>query len=332
MSDTRPEHSGSARRAALLAGLRGEPTRRPRVDPGLAGGLREWLEDELAPLAGRRTAHEPILKVDRRMVSDHNPGGSPAAAKEVGLHLAQVRSLLVGALFRQLVTTGRIDHPLEDALAGLRVTGRGEGVSAFLASRNAGDRNRIRRQLAADAAQMTRCWPALAPAWLPRTSEHLAVPLAGGRIVLSGLVDLVIGTPSKGRASVCLVDLAVGPRRGEQQLGLRFLALLETLRSGAAPARLATFDPTVGEVVAEEVTEGLLCQMVDHVVRQATQAVQSEKNGSPASVQAGAPAPPTHPTAVSQSAGPAEPVGPGPARPGSGGKPLRRPADCRTAA
>jgi hypothetical protein len=331
MSHINPEHFGSARRAGLLAGLRGEPTRRPRVDPGLAGGLREWLEDELAPLASRRTAPGAVLKVDRRMVSDHHPGSTPAAAEEVGLCLAQVRNLLVGTLFRQLVTTGRIDHPLEDALAGLMVTGRGDAVSAFLASQNAGDRNRLRRQLVADAAQMARHWPALAPAWLPRTAEHLAIPLAGGRIVLSGFVDLVIGTPSKGRASVCLVDLAVGPRRGEQQLGLRFLALLETLRSGAAPARVATFDPTVGEVAAEDVTEGLLCQMVDHVVRQTTQAVQSE-DGPTASVSAGAPAAPTHPAAVSRRAGPAEPVGPGPAKPGADGESLRHPADCRTAA
>src|SRR5580704_6148475 len=37
--------------ADLLQRLRGQPSERPAVDPGLAGGLRDWLEDGLAEAA-----------------------------------------------------------------------------------------------------------------------------------------------------------------------------------------------------------------------------------------------------------------------------------------
>ncbi len=293
-TDTHRREETSA--AALLEVLRGEPARRPRVDPGLAGGLREWLEDEMAPVAAGRPAGSPALTVDRRLVAgataaEEPPGGGP------GLRLNQVRGLLLGTLFRQLVTTGRIGHPLEDALAGLSVTGRGEAVSAFLASRSAAERSRLRRELADQAARMARRWPSLTPFWLPRTGEHLTVPLAGGRIVLSGLVDLLIGAPANGRASVCLVEVSAGTHGGDRRLGLRFLALLETLRSGAAPARVATFDAMAGELEAEEVTETALCQTVDLVVHQVHRTRQAGHRTAPAHRgEAGDPPPPSAPS------------------------------------
>ena len=38
--------------ADLVTKLRGDASRRPVVDPGLAGGLRDWLEDGLASTLG----------------------------------------------------------------------------------------------------------------------------------------------------------------------------------------------------------------------------------------------------------------------------------------
>jgi hypothetical protein len=255
--------------AAVLAALRGEPAGRPQVDPALAGGLREWLEDELAPLAAGLPAGAAPTVLDRRVVAGvpirQRPGGEP------GLQLAKVQSTLARTLFRQLVTTGRIGHPLEDALAGLAATGRGDATATFLSTLSVAERSRLRRELSDRAAGMVRHWPALVPTWLPRTGEHLMIPFAGGRITLSGTIDLLVGTPSQGQASVCLVELATAAGRSDQWPGVRFLALLETLRSGAAPARTAVFDPVTGEVAAEEVTEEALCATVASVVREATQ-------------------------------------------------------------
>lgn len=253
----------------MLAALRGEPAGRPQVDPALAGGLREWLEDELAPLAAGLPASAPPIVLGRRVAAGAPVRQGPGA--EPGVQLTQVQSALARTLFRQLVTTGRIGHPLEDALAGLAATGRRDTVATFLSALSVAERSRLRRELSDRAAGMARHWPTLAPTWLPRTGEHLTIPFAGGRITMSGTIDLLIGTPSQGQASVCLVELATTALRSDQRLGVRFLALLETLRSGAAPARTAVFDPVTGEVAAEEVTEEALCATVESVVRQATQ-------------------------------------------------------------
>ncbi len=43
----------------VLALLRGDATARPRFDPGLAGGLRAWLEDAAYDIVAARGDHAP---------------------------------------------------------------------------------------------------------------------------------------------------------------------------------------------------------------------------------------------------------------------------------
>ena len=109
------------------------------------------------------------------------------------------------------------------------------------------------------------------PAWLPRTQERLEVPLCGGRVVLAGVVDLVLGSPAQDRASVCLVELKSGARRIEHRPDLHFYALLEALRSGAPPFRIATYYSGTGELDAEPVGEdtlvGALSRALDGAIR-----------------------------------------------------------------
>jgi hypothetical protein len=93
---------------------------------------------------------------------------------------------------------------------------------------------------------------------LPRTQERIEVPLCGGRVVLAGVVDLVLGSPARDRASVCLVELKSGARRLEHRPDLHFYALLEALRSGAPPFRIATYYSGTGELDAEPVDEDVL--------------------------------------------------------------------------
>ncbi|HXR53996.1 MAG TPA: hypothetical protein VN793_03005, partial [Acidimicrobiales bacterium] len=59
----------------VLASLRGDSNRRPLVDPGLSGGLRDWLEDGLcslplgsqAPLiVNKQVLRDALARRDRR--------------------------------------------------------------------------------------------------------------------------------------------------------------------------------------------------------------------------------------------------------------------------
>jgi hypothetical protein len=252
-----------------VAGLRGDATRRPSVDPGLAGGLREWLEDGVAEAIGGLPCDHPPLVVDRRALAGR-PELPPGPTRAVTVPLA--RGALVGVLFRQLVTTGHIGDPMADAMAALEVDDRSADIVDLVHHLPAGERAALGHQVTAHAAILVSHWPAIAPAWFPRTRDRIAIPLAGGRIVLTGVLDLVLGAPSTGRASVCLVDVRSGERRAEHRTDLHFHGLLETLRGGAAPFRLATYYSGTGEVDAEDVPDALLAaavqRAIDGVVRQ----------------------------------------------------------------
>jgi len=176
------------------------------------------------------------------------------------------RGSLVDALFRQWVTTGVIDDPWGDALAAFEVDGDRDGVLAFVAGLPDTIRRRLTAEVSEHAVVITQRWPVPSPAWLPRTQERLEVPLCGGRVVLAGVVDLVLGSPAQDRASVCLVELKSGARRIEHRPDLHFYALLETLRSGAPPFRIATYYTRTGELDVEAVSEDVLVTAVQRVL------------------------------------------------------------------
>jgi hypothetical protein len=78
-----------------------------------------------------------------------------------------------------------------------------------------------------------------------------------------------------GRASVGLIEVKSGRARIEDREDLRFYALLETLRSGAAPFRVATFYTRTGQVITEDVDDGLLTSSVQRVLAAISRMVAS---------------------------------------------------------
>ena len=92
------------------------------------------------------------------------------------------------------------------------------------------------------------------------------VPLVGGRVVMSGVVDLAFGSPAGPRASVCVVELKSGRRRVEHRGDFHYYALLETLRSGAPPFRIATYYTRTGELDVEAVTDDVLVGALQRVL------------------------------------------------------------------
>jgi len=247
----------------VLASLRGDSNRRPLVDPGLSGGLRDWLEDGLcslplgsqAPLiVNKQVLRDALARRDRRNAGPQAITGSMALGA------------LMDALFRQLVTVGHIDDPMRDGLDALRVDPRRSEVVDFVHGLAGQELADFEDELETQSAILLSRWPRLSPAWLPRTQERIAVPLAGGDVVLVGVIDLIVGAPSGGRASVGLIEVKSGRSRIEDREDLRFYALLETLRSGAAPFRVATFYTRTGQVDAEDVNDELLTSSLQRVL------------------------------------------------------------------
>lgn len=239
----------------LVAALRGKPDQRPPIDRALAGGLREWLQDDLATVAAGRPADGTPLVV-----------GRPSAVAGGTVGTPWLRAVLVGILFRQWVLTGTVGDPVADSYAGLVAQGGGERALDQLAALLPAERAALETEVRAQARTIVRQWAALSPSWHPRTRERLAVPLAGQRILLGGVVDLLLGAAPVDRASVCLVSVRSGEPRPDDADDRRFLAMLETIRSRAQPFRVATYYPQAGQAEIEEVTDSLLAGAVQRTV------------------------------------------------------------------
>jgi hypothetical protein len=235
----------------LIGALRGTRGLRPRVDRGLASGLRAWLDDDLAELQqGRRG---DVVHVSSRVFAPGTTSGGPA-------------SLLRGALVTQLVALNVAGHhvtsPAAEALDALGGGGRQERIAGLLEGLDGNERARLAAEVAAHDEVLRRALPELPGRWAPRCGLRLAIPLNGGSVQCHGTVDLAVGMPGGSHASVCLVDVTTSPLASYHETVCRYLALLETLRSGEPPLRVAVLSTADGAAKVRDVNPELLARAV----------------------------------------------------------------------
>jgi hypothetical protein len=265
-------------RDELLAVLRDGSGHRPRFDPALAGGLRAWLEDAAVSVASQRGDSAPPVSFGPRLLwanpRDTTVGGN--AGGNVGLVSRPtddaVRARLVRALFRQVVATGAPgDDPLGDARAALAVDPAAQDLVRHLDTLDDRARAALGAELESHLSHLARLTPHFSAGWLPRTADRVAIPLAGGRVVLLGTFDLLVGAPVPGTAALCALGLATGGRWSQARSALHYLALLETLRSGSPPFRVALLHTGAGRYSTEDVTEEHLRVITAHVAARLTE-------------------------------------------------------------
>jgi hypothetical protein len=119
-------------------------------------------------------------------------------------------------------------------------------------------------------------FPPLPRRWAPQPELRLKAWLAGGRVVLSGTPDLVLG-----RTHRLVVDFKSGRAWPEHPEDMRFYALLLLLRIGMPPYRVATFFLDSGEWQSEDVTEATLMHAASRVVQAAIATVELTKGRTP---------------------------------------------------
>jgi hypothetical protein len=253
-------------RDEVLALLRGGSGPRPQFDAGLAGGYRAWLEDAASAVAAARGDDAPPLFLGPRTLFGPFDEAFPSAAAGTPYAPELVASCLVRALFRQIVMIGRVGDPLADGLHALGVDPRRAAMVRQVGLWPDLEKQTLSATLATHVAHLLELTPRFASAWLPRTDDRVAIPLAGGRVVLSGVFDLLVGVPTPGAASLCAIGLTTGGRWAQARTGLHYLALLETLRSGTPPFRLALLQSALGRHDVEDVREEHLRAMVSHLV------------------------------------------------------------------
>jgi hypothetical protein len=123
----------------------------------------------------------------------------------------------------------------------------------------------------------------------PSTEWHVRVELLGGTVVLSGQLDLVLGSGRAGgapRATRLAIDLKTGRAWPEHAEDMRFYALLLGLRFGIPPYRVATLYLESGEWQAEDVDERVLDRAADRVI-EAIRAAAASAAGRPGALTPG---------------------------------------------
>jgi hypothetical protein len=240
---------------------------RPTFDATLRHELRDELEEGIAALEplldelGATT--ERPLAINKHVLSQVHgcevnllaeeaigfPGWTVPRARGTVAHKAIELSLNMPG---ETTPSGLVD----DALA--RLTEGDHFLTDWLQAIGAAERAELRAVAIDRVTMFVECWPPLKSSWRPVTESSLRAELLGARVVLRGKVDLTLGRADGNTAGKVLVDLKTGGFSPHHLDDLRFYALLEILRLGVPPRRLATYYLDKGSFLPEDVTEGML--------------------------------------------------------------------------
>ncbi len=245
---------------SILEVLRGERAARPPRDSESATGLRAILEDGLGEVSNRFTRTSPLVITAANVV--RHADAIDIARAPIG----RLRGALVAQFVRLIAVGHRSDNAFGDALRAWCVDQSSLELRGILDDLDADGRARLATEVSAHAATLTRALATVPATWSVRTALRSRLPLTGGAIVLSDVVDLVIGSSTESTASTVLVDVTTSPIGSSAERLLRFHALVHTLRTSVAPWRVAMFSTATGELVSDDVDVTLLGAAVDDVL------------------------------------------------------------------
>lgn len=241
---------------------------RPSFDAGLGLRLRDGLETALADVADRLGDQQ--LSVSKRALAE--------------VHACERHHLSQEGAFTWSVATasGTVTHkaielsatmrpaPAPEELVDLALDRLGAdldwGPGAWLAGAGPVERAELRGAALDRVLKFSDEFPPLKLSWRPRLESSLSTGLCADRIWLRGRVDLALGRPRGTTAGVLIVDFKTGRPSLSGADDLRFYALLETLRTGVPPFRVATWYLDSGQYQAEDVNEDLLASAARRVV------------------------------------------------------------------
>jgi hypothetical protein len=244
----------------VLALLRDGDGTRPEVGPELRHELRGRLETALAPVAAGLTAPVFVAKAAVGRVLACEAHHVAVAAEAFEWSLATARGTVAHKAIQ--LTVGRAYRPaplrlVDDALERL-ADDPNANIADFLLGLSEAQRTDLRGDVNNLVAAFLELWPPLQPGWRPQTESPRRAELCGGMVVLSGKVDLTLGSPRGLQAGRIVVDLKTGSHQAVHTDDLRFYALLDTLRSGVPPFRLVGYYLDSGSLACEDVTADVL--------------------------------------------------------------------------
>ena len=239
------------------------PGDRPSFRPELADELRELVEDNVATVADRllpaelRVSKSPLGQVhqcEQHYVARRAEPFSwslPVVRGVIAHKAVEMAIHLPPEIPPSDVVTQTIDRMIER-----------EDVSSwpreYLLNASSLELAELRSAATAWLTSFQECFPPLRASWRPRLETSLRAELCGGRIVLTAKPDLALGRALGHQARVLVIDFKTGAPYPGHLDDLRFYALVETLRQGVPPFRVATYYLHAARWHAEDVTEDTL--------------------------------------------------------------------------
>jgi hypothetical protein len=234
---------------------------RPRFQPGLAESLRRRMEQGLVPVADG--LERPLRMGKHDIGSVHTCEAYYRAEKD---HFAWAPKTAYGAVAHRAL---RLSISLREELPPLDLVDMamdayvGEdqadgSLGRYLQSATALELAELRAQANDVVVLFLECFPPLRRDWRPRTDTPIVVSLCGDRISLRGRPDLAFGQARGDEAGVLIVDLKTGRSYPNHLDDLRFYALLQTLKVGVPPYRVASYYLDSATFHAEDVTADTL--------------------------------------------------------------------------
>ena len=270
--------------------LFGRRADRPSFPAGLGAELAGLLDAGLGPLVADRQPDQPLVLTKRLLGHVHSCEGLLGAERDAGF--AWTTQSALGTVAHKAVelsvTLRHRPAPLdlvEMALERL-MDGSDRSIGAWLLDAPAVELAEVRGAAADWLTKFEDTFPPLQRSWRPRLESSLTVEACGGRVQLRGRVDLALGRADGTSARVLIVDFKTGRARPVHTEDLRFYALLETIRVGLPPFRLATFSLDSGTWIAEDVDTDTLLAAARRIIEGATKLLALEA-GRPPVLRAG---------------------------------------------
>ena len=227
--------------------------------------VREQIETALAPMAAKLTTDRPLFISKSSLTTVHGCEAHYLASLDsFEWTILNVRGTVMHKAVELAINWRGSVEPaalVDEALARLEDE-ESRGPSEFIAQLSPGERAQLRSYAVDLYTKFEESFPPLKASWRPVTESAARVELFKGLIFLSTRVDLTLGGPG----SKVIIDLKSGRIYSNHREDLRFYALVESLRSGQPPRRLATYSLESARADVEEVTEGVLQSAVRRVV------------------------------------------------------------------
>ncbi len=264
MADSAPDESPALTpvQRETLEALAAAPEDRPVFLEDLRARLRADLEAEVAGPASALPDGETLFVSKRALATVHSCEAR-WHSDVVTSHFVPSPAVVQGAVAHKAIelTLNRRSPATPSELVDVaidRLAGADRWMSDWLQDCDEDDRAEVRGAATARVTSFSEVWPPLKPVWRPVTEQSLRAEVAGGRIVLSGRVDLALGKADGMRAGKVVVDFKTGLFAVHHLDDLRFYALVETLRTGVPPRAMASSYLDSGRLHVEPVTEGML--------------------------------------------------------------------------